>query len=85
MTTPASPEKQKKVMLIRWLDSIGSSGWIKDHKDQNLLCESIGYYISENKESIKLAQSFSYSGNGSYADYIEIPKGCIKKKRWIRV
>lgn len=72
-----------KMIHIKWLDSTYTPGWHNEHKDSNLMCESVGIYVSENKEAVKIALS-SGGYKGSYADYLEIPKCCITNKRWIK-
>jgi len=74
-------------MHVQWVDSIGTSGWHPKHEDSNINCETFGFYISENKVSLKLALNYSFGSGveskGCYGDFIEIPKVAIKKRRWM--
>lgn len=75
--------RRPKILLVRWIDSHTTHGW--HHKEEYdarpAKCESIGYLLSETKDSLTLAQSRSRESGGiPWADFITIPKVSIKKR-----
>lgn len=78
-----------KLLWILWLDTSGWSQWqgaerfveVEIPKD-DLRCESVGWIIHEDKESISIAPH--RSGNGSIDGVFRIPKCSILKKKVLR-
>ena len=74
----------QKIYLVSWLDSKGSPGWKhSDELETNLaMCQTVGFYVTESKESITLALNRDLTGeNAPFGDLITIPKVTIKKKK----
>jgi len=79
---------KQKIYLIDWIDAAGSEGW-KSSSDLDLpimKVQTIGFYISENEESITVALNRAVNdGYYPYGELISIPKVCIKRKKIIKV
>lgn len=73
-----------KKIHIKWVDSVSTEGWVNNHKDSNLNCETVGFYVSETKDRVKVALNKSHVSDNSYGHYVEIPKGAIKSRRWLK-
>ena len=85
-------KESKKVRRVEvdWEDSIAWKGWelleevVKDYDFHGLNQQkTIGYLIQDRKGFITVAQSLSFNNQDKQcyrgADFISIPKGCIKK------
>ncbi len=72
------------VVLVRWVDSCGQPGWQSaiDIIDKPLTCQSVGFLVREDNESIVLALSRSDPSESSkpYGDMILIPSQCVLEK-----
>ena len=75
----------RKMLYLEWEDSMSFSGKVwKDIdivEDADLMCESCGFVIGEDKTSITLAGS---TYGGSMAGDMTIPKSAIRKRRVLR-
>ena len=80
----SSNSNELQMIHVTWVDSVGTEGWVNDHKNSNMNCETTGFFISENEEMVKVALNKSHVGADMYGDYIEIPKVAIKGRRWVR-
>ena len=80
-------KKKLKLVYIKWLDSVKGSGWdiVTDMENEVTSCESVGYIVSNKKESILLvphildynSKSVPQQGCGQ----MTIPKKAIIKIR----
>ncbi len=77
--------KNKKVLVIEWLDSYGAmSGWIDldGYEPKELKCVSCGFKVYENKKVIAIAPNIAnattYTPNQANGVMV-IPKSCIVK------
>ena len=77
----------KVIAHIRWVDSVGVSGWrsrsaLKSTR-QHLDHESVGYVLEETDYSLVIIQSQQRSGDDDHmADHmLEIPKAAIVERR----
>lgn len=78
-------DKSKTAERIVWLDAhSGFAGWtaredIPNPKDYVSKIDAIGFVITEDEEALILAINRDPS-DGSIADWVCIPKGCIIKR-----
>lgn len=79
-----------KLLWILWVDSSGWSRWqnAQQFVEEEILkddprCESVGWVICEDKESISIAPH--RSGNGNIDGVFRIPKRSILKKKVLKV
>lgn len=66
------------LVLIEWVDSIGSSGWKHDFEQSDMRCVSAGHLIEKTKDRIIIAMNKSLHADG-YGDYMEIPLCAVTK------
>ena len=65
-----------RIVEVQWLDSFVLSGWHCSEAEVDISkCQTIGYVLRDEKDSLVLAQSLSDAGN--IADIIAIPKVSI--------
>lgn len=79
--------KQPQILLIDWVDSHSCYGWLNEDEIHNadMLCQSIGFLIKEDKKNITLALSRALNENYKpYGDTITIPKVTIRKRSIIK-
>lgn len=82
--------KRWALMVIRWVDADHGSGWQMSHEESHLpgaqLCVSVGYFLRETDDSIKLVQSYTSKGlrDEQVNGLLTIPKSAIKYKRVVR-
>ena len=82
MTKKALPMKKIRVVKVYWVDSQMSSGWRELDDPSDLLCVSVGVFISKTKDRVTLATSInSYD---LHADIMEIPLCCIKRIQFLK-
>ena len=79
---------KQKIYIIDWIDSISNPGW--KHSDELegslALCQTVEFYVSEDKESITLALNRDLTGhNVPFGELMTIPKIAIKRKRKISI
>jgi len=88
----ASPNFDK-IMEITWLDAMADSSdyssieVMMEKKPYYCLRKTLGYYIAEDRDYIILAEDVTLKFQGdppSFSGILGIPKGMIKKKRWIK-
>lgn len=80
-------EKKPKILKIEWDDSSSLAGWRDEEecKVEICHCETVGYFISEDKNGICLALNrTSNEGYKPYGHVISIPKSAIRKKTILR-
>lgn len=80
------PEKNVRIVYVRWVDSIRSGGSIWTDMETAeaghlAICESAGFLIQETADSLLIA---SHMGEGSISGDIRIPKVAIKKRKWLK-
>jgi len=69
-------------VVVEWVDSCATHGWVSDPKPAPLTCISIGHLISKTKERLTLCLSLSEAGG--VHTYFEIPTVAVKKIRKLR-
>ena len=79
-----------KLLWILWADSVGWGHWQDAEKfvkeevpKDDMRCESVGWVVHEDKESISLAPH--RSANNNIDGTLRIPKCSILKKRTLKV
>lgn len=80
--------KQYKIVSVVWVDSqIASLTWchIDDVPVNIATVNTVGFLISQTKDIITVAGSFSYKEDATaqISSVINIPKCCIKSKKFI--
>ncbi len=77
--------KRNKILLIDWVDTAVVHGWQcgDEIKDDLAHCQSAGFQIKENEESVTIA--FGISDQGLIMERKTIPRGCIKSIKELRV
>jgi len=79
-------EKLPVVLWIRWVDSSSHSGWkeTSELEAHLMICESIGFLVSENKDAIAIALNRSCkAGFLPFGDIISIPKVAVLSRKRI--
>lgn len=82
--------KKRNIYYIKWIDSQSEDGWILcNHKNtiNSMIIESIGFFIDENKDYIRLALSVGQNENGENKQFngtMSISKVSILKKKKIK-
>lgn len=74
-----------KLVLVEWEDAYTNHGWREDGDDEGLHTASTttcGFLKKETKGYITVILN---QGRGVYSDSITIPKGCIKRLRYLKV
>ncbi len=74
-----------KLVLVEWDDcSTRLGGWHHlDEMDSTLACYSMGIICKEDDKQIVLAHS--RNSEGLYLETCAIPRGCIKRIRYLKV
>ncbi len=70
-----------KPVVVRWIDSMGTSGWNNLDKPTDMECTSVGHLIKKTKDRVTIAMNRSHYGNG---DYMEIPMIAVKSIRKLK-
>lgn len=71
--------KRGTKVTISWVDSSSASGWQSDPQ-QDLRCESTGYFVSQTKDSITIALNRSFDPMSiEFGQFITIPKVAVTK------
>jgi len=69
------------ILYVQWIDAVSYDPWI--HKDQIKgvphVIESVGHFISENKEVLTIALNHDIEEN-NYSCIMHIPQAMIRKK-----
>ena len=74
-----------KMVMVEWDDSYTEYGWNQKEYYKEIRPTypvSIGVLVVDNKECITLIQTLS---NSQYTGSITIPRGCIKRIRYLKV
>lgn len=72
--------------LVSWIDSIRhADGWqsvdhYKRESERSLSCETVGWIVHENDDSIMVAQSRMTGKDGAVTEVIQIPKVAITER-----
>jgi hypothetical protein len=80
----------KRLVEVEWIDSASTNGWQRrgeidqeQKQDGGLVeCRTVGYLLSKDKRSLRLAQS--QSSHGAVAEICAIPRSCIRSIREVR-
>ena len=78
-----------KMLYVEWLDSAGTSGWIRDTEFPELeavVCCTLGFIVKESKTSLVLALNYNTAPHtsGRFGEAMSIPKVAILRRRVIR-
>ena len=81
--------KKYQIIEILWLDSLHTSGWLKEKQVQvtskeRMTHRTVGYFLREDDKSILVIQSWNETDENEERDVdaiMEIPKGAILKIR----
>jgi len=74
-----------KVIYIEWEDAVGKQGWIHPNEPLALApIKTVGWYVAETKDSISVTTGIDTVENG-YMGIQSIPKGNIKKRRYLKL
>lgn len=73
-------EKEKTILLVKWVDSASSSCWqpLEDVDYTPIICTSVGFLIHEDDNSITLALNYG-SNPQQVSNITTIPKCSIKE------
>lgn len=72
-----------KIVYIEWMDACNYEGWIElEDEPDTAIIKTVGYLADENEKQLLITSSLSESGRilGATA----IPKGWIKKRRYLK-
>ncbi|HDY68436.1 hypothetical protein LCGC14_2861820 [marine sediment metagenome] len=76
--------KKYQIIEIEWLDSLHTTGWMKEESVQTTPLEkmkhkTLGYFLREDEKSLLVIQSYGnfIEGSPMVDGIMEIPKGCI--------
>lgn len=80
-------KKRPEVILVKWIDSHVNRGWQYESDCDFTVaqCETVGYFVSETKKTLTLAQSRARAdGQVPWGELITIPKVAITKRLRMR-
>lgn len=83
--------KKPKMIYIKWRDSFAlTDGWGKTDYDKSFdpTCETTGFYMGENKTHYIVALNIYCVPKDKRldsSDSIMIPKGCVVKKKYLKL
>lgn len=69
------------ILWVEWVDAVSCAGWtdIEDYQGRNLdLCESVGFLVHEDEQSLTLAAARSAEQVNAT---IAIPKACVLRTK----
>ena len=77
--------KKPRLCIITWRDILACSGWEKEGEVECPEIQSVGWFISQTKDTIKIASTLDTNdiigGRGeanSFYGVTAFPKGCVK-------
>jgi|TARA_R100001480_G_scaffold41751_1_gene54499 hypothetical protein len=82
----ASGEEEKRLCIVEWKDIISCSGWEKASDVQCPSFKTVGWFISDEEETIKIASTLDFDdftdeakGEAMPIPYgiTAFPKGCV--------
>ena len=88
----AAGEEEKRLCIVEWKDIISCSGW---EKASDVYCPSfktVGWFISDDEETIKIASTLDFDdftdeakGEAKPIPYgiTAFPKGCVVEVKYI--
>lgn len=77
----------RKIVYFEWYDACGRDGWISAQPDQLPkipLVKSIGWLIHEDDTTIHITSGWEVDQDGCMG-VIAVPKGWIKKRKYVKV
>lgn len=82
--------KKQQVVCVDWVDAVAGIGWTDDVGENRLsYCRSIGLVVSETKDALALAGSWStdepVGEPPTTNNRIVIPKAWIKKRKVVKL
>lgn len=76
--------KEGDKVEVQWLDIVTASNW-KTRQARSTakpaVCKSVGFFINQDKDSIRISHSVSDDNGG---DYTVFPIGCVTRIRRLR-
>lgn len=79
--------RMAKICIVNWNDTSTDVGWKSDQelKSPMCTCQTVGFYISEDKKVIRLALSRTMQrGFVPFGDVITIPKSAITNRKNVK-
>ena len=74
-----------KLVMVEWDDAYSDGGWLSYEKELNVSkCVTVGLLQFDEPNRVVVIQSRSNS-TGNYSDRLAIPRGCIKRIRYLKV
>lgn len=73
--------KQGDLVVVQWVDSIKTHGWVDIPQDIDTSCQTVGMFIQKQHNYITIALNKSAYG---YGDYMSIPLCAVKKIRRLK-
>ena len=75
-----------RVVQVEWKDASNMPGWVNEGDTMHPLVhvQSIGWLMKETKEAIWISSGRDLT-RGGWTGAIAIPKGWIKKRRFVKV
>ena len=82
MARKPDPWPKSRPVEVRWLDSMGTSGW-QDPKTARtrMECVTVGHLIERTPKSVLVAMNACHYQHG---EYVEIPAAAVKRVRRLR-
>jgi hypothetical protein len=75
--------KSNRLVIVTWLDSCLHEGWGAYDPTSGLsTCHTSGFLMRKTRQEVAVAQSISNDGN--IDALMVIPRGCIKRIRYLR-
>lgn len=75
--------EKNDLIEVEWIDIVSDSAWLSEQKAVEFSpaqCKSVGYFLNETDELIRLSSTIQLSGEKE-RDITVIPKGVIKNIR----
>lgn len=75
-----------KIVIAEWDDAYSHGGWHERNRevDHVARCVTVGILLYNDKEQVTISQNTSNT-SGNVGDTISIPKGCIKRIRYLKI
>ena len=75
--------KPGRLVCVAWEDSCLHEGWGPfDPESATVLCHTVGFLMRKSRVDVAVAQSISE--NGTLDALMVIPRGCIRRIRYLR-
>ena len=85
---PTNNAQEKEIVLVIWRDVIATSGWEKETDVECPKLTSVGWLISDDEQTVKIATTLDYDGFAEENEPLPVPygitafpKGCVVEIR----